>query len=303
VTCQVNFRRETKWFDPPGPTVRFFEEAPEDTCIANPVEHPPTLKDAEFVMLVGLPACGKTYWAQKHMEANPQKSYVLLGTNAVIDQMKVMNLTRQRNYAQRWEELMSQATPVFNKLVEIAGNAPRNVILDQTNVYRNARRRKAGAFFNFGTRICVTIVTDDEVLAQRTQKREREEGKIVPVEAVNQMCANFAAPQLGDGFTHLEWPELPERDARRAISDIQRAGSEWQRQNPNAGKGNAPKSRLESRDASSIGSGKGWGKQDVKWEHKRERSRSRSPRGNRGWSWADHGDASRDGQRGWSARW
>merc|ERR1712012_494633 len=81
-----------------------------------------------------------------HMEANPQKSYVLLGTNAVIDQMKVMNLTRQRNYAQRWEELMSQATPVFNKLVEIAGNAPRNVILDQTNVYRNARRRKAGAF-------------------------------------------------------------------------------------------------------------------------------------------------------------
>merc|ERR1711865_1088430 len=87
---------------------------------------------AEFVMLCGLPACGKTYWAQKHMEANPTKSFVLLGTNAVIDQMKVMNLNRQRNYADRWEELISQATPIFNKLVEIAGKAPRNIILDQT---------------------------------------------------------------------------------------------------------------------------------------------------------------------------
>eukprot|EP00971_Amphidinium_carterae_P130096 2577046-Amphidinium_carterae.1 len=88
VKCKLNFRSQDKWFDPPGPTVKFFEDALEETCIANPVAHPETVKDAEFIMLCGLPACGKTYWAQKHMEANPLKNYVLLGTNAVIDQMK-----------------------------------------------------------------------------------------------------------------------------------------------------------------------------------------------------------------------
>merc|ERR1711981_761779 len=112
--------------------------------------------------------------------------------------------------------LISQATPIFNKLVEIAGKAPRNIILDQTNVYKNARRRKANAFKDFGTRRCVTIVNDEETLANRTDKREREEGKFVPKEAVNTMRANFVAPEVDDGFTELEWPELPERDSRDA---------------------------------------------------------------------------------------
>lgn len=267
VKCQLNFRRESKWFDPPGPMVKFFEEAPESSCVANPVAHPRSLQEAEFIQLVGLPACGKTYWAQKHMEANPMKNYVLLGTNAVIDQMKVMSLTRQRNYADRWQELISQATPIFNKLVEIAGKTPRNIILDQTNVYKNARKRKAGAFRDFGKRICVCIVNDEETLAQRTDKREREEGKFVPVQAVNEMRANFVAPELEDGFTELEWPELPEREARERIQAIKGGGKGWQQRNPGQ-RGPEPKTRLENRDAATIGKnakGKGgydWDKKD-----------------------------------------
>merc|ERR1719343_997589 len=138
-----------------------------------------------------------------------------------------MNIKRQRNYHERWEELISQATPIFNKLVEIAGKAPRNIILDQTNVYKNARSRKARAFWEYGTRRCVCIVNDEETLAQRTEKREREEGKFVPVSAVNEMRANFVAPELDDGFTELEWPELPESEAREMIREIKGGGKGW----------------------------------------------------------------------------
>eukprot|EP00929_Paragymnodinium_shiwhaense_P109149 TRINITY_DN754_c1_g1_i2.p1 TRINITY_DN754_c1_g1~~TRINITY_DN754_c1_g1_i2.p1 ORF type:complete len:480 (-),score=107.02 TRINITY_DN754_c1_g1_i2:208-1566(-) len=265
IRCQVNFRREGKFFDPPGPQVKFFEEALEEDCVVNPVSHPLTIKDAEFIMLCGLPACGKTYWAQNHMENNPLKNYCLLGTNDVIDQMKVMNLNRQRNYAERWDELITQATPILNKLVEIAGRTPRNIILDQTNVYKNARRRKAATFSEFGKRVCVTIVNDERSLAQQTEKREREEGKFVPVEAVNQMRANFVAPELDDGFTELEWPELPDREARGMIASIKQAGQEWQK-NPWAATGIAAKSRIEQRpDARMKGKGKDY------------RNRSRSP--------------------------
>eukprot|EP00928_Gymnodinium_smaydae_P071831 TRINITY_DN55313_c0_g1_i1.p1 TRINITY_DN55313_c0_g1~~TRINITY_DN55313_c0_g1_i1.p1 ORF type:complete len:514 (-),score=94.72 TRINITY_DN55313_c0_g1_i1:180-1637(-) len=303
VRCQVNFRRETKWYEPPGPQVKFLEEAPEEHCVVNPVDHPETLKDAEFIMMAGLPACGKTYWAQKHMEANPLKNYVLLGTNAVIDQMKVMNLNRQRNYAHRWEELISQATPIFNKLVEIAGKTPRNFILDQTNVYKNARRRKAAAFADFGTRVCCTIVNDEEQLAKRTEKREREEGKYVPVQVVNQMRANFAAPDLDDGFTELEWPELPEKDSRDAIWQIQNGGSDWARRNPSATVV-APKSRLENRDAAELPGSKG-GQKGVKRPSPGDEkkgwpepgSRSRSPH-NRGGGAGGGGSA---GGGGWTA--
>mmetsp|Transcript_46707 Transcript_46707/g.99918 ORF Transcript_46707/g.99918 Transcript_46707/m.99918 type:complete len:497 (-) Transcript_46707:303-1793(-) len=309
VKVKCNFSRKTKWFDPPGDQVKFFEEAPEDECVVNPVDHPQNLAEAEFILLCGLPGCGKTYWAQKHMEANPLKNYLLLGTNSVIDQMKVMNIKRQRNYADRWQELISQATPIFNKLVEIAGKTPRNIILDQTNVYQNARRRKAGSFSEFGTRKCVTIVNDEEQLQQRTEKREREEGKFVPVHAVNQMRANFVAPELEDGFTELEWPELPETDSRQAIGNIKAGGAAWASRNPGQW-GNTPKSKLETRDSSQIGTGgKGWGQAE---KDKPDRSGPYSKgggggdgkggggKGGNGWSSGGRGAGGKGGN-GWSS--
>lgn len=46
-------------------------------------------------MMVGLPAAGKTTWAVKHAAANPSKKYNILGTNAIMDKMRV----RQRRVA------------------------------------------------------------------------------------------------------------------------------------------------------------------------------------------------------------
>lgn len=43
----------------------------------------------QILMMVGLPACGKTTWASKHAESNPDKKYNILGTNAIMDKMKV----------------------------------------------------------------------------------------------------------------------------------------------------------------------------------------------------------------------
>lgn len=113
-------------------------------------------------MMVGLPACGKTTWAIKHAESNPDKKYNILGTNAIMDKMKVslghqplnkashqqrilqshylvvcvfvlqvMGLRRQRNYAGRWDVLIQQATQCLNRLIEIAARKRRNYILDQ----------------------------------------------------------------------------------------------------------------------------------------------------------------------------
>lgn len=43
----------------------------------------------QILMMVGLPACGKTTWAIKYAETNPEKKYNILGTNAIMDKMKV----------------------------------------------------------------------------------------------------------------------------------------------------------------------------------------------------------------------
>ena len=40
-------------------------------------------------MMIGLPASGKTTWAEKHCRQNPEKRYTILGTNLIMDKMKV----------------------------------------------------------------------------------------------------------------------------------------------------------------------------------------------------------------------
>ncbi|NWX05657.1 HNRL1 protein, partial [Caloenas nicobarica] len=50
---------------------------------------PKSKAEYEILMMVGLPAAGKTTWALKHAAANPGKKYNVLGTNAIMDKMRV----------------------------------------------------------------------------------------------------------------------------------------------------------------------------------------------------------------------
>lgn len=62
---------------------------------------------------------------------------------------QVPGLARKHNYGERFERLMDRATGIFNTLLAMASRIPRNYIIDQTNVFKNARKRKLKPFANF----------------------------------------------------------------------------------------------------------------------------------------------------------
>ncbi|WOL03444.1 hypothetical protein Cni_G12164 [Canna indica] len=187
-----------------------------------------SLNPYEVIMMVGLPASGKTTWAEKWIKEHPEKRYVLLGTNLALDQMKVPGLMRKNNYGERFERLMNRATGIFNTLLSRASKTPRNYILDQTNVYKNARNRKLKAFVNYHKIAVVIFPTPDE-LRIRADKRFKEMGKEVPAEAVNEMIANYILPMTKNMhgstelFDEVVFPELGREEAQRHLNEMKSA--------------------------------------------------------------------------------
>ena len=84
--------------------------------------------------MIGLPGAGKTYWAVNHQRQNPTKKYNILGTNSLLERMKVQGLPRKRNYHGRWEVLIQKCTECFNEILKLAAKRRRNYILDQVSL-------------------------------------------------------------------------------------------------------------------------------------------------------------------------
>ncbi|XP_034944568.1 heterogeneous nuclear ribonucleoprotein U-like protein 2 isoform X2 [Chelonus insularis] len=186
---------------------------------------PDKREECEMLMMCGLPASGKTVWANKYASENPEKMYNILGTNALIDKMKVIGLPRKRNYHGRWETLIDKCSRCLNKLLEVAATRRRNYILDQTNVYPSAQRRKMRNFYGFQRKAIVIVPTDEE-FKSRTAKREAIEGKDVPDTTVLEMKANFSAPVVGESFDSIEWIELGEEEAKKLIIKYNKEGKD-----------------------------------------------------------------------------
>ncbi|XP_064359023.1 heterogeneous nuclear ribonucleoprotein U-like protein 1 isoform X2 [Dromaius novaehollandiae] len=248
--CAIEFnfgqRQDTYFSVPPGFT--FIQHLPLAERVRGAVG-PKSKAECEILMMVGLPAAGKTTWAIKHAAANPSKKYNILGTNAIMDKMRVMGLRRQRNYAGRWDVLIQQATQCLNRLIQIAARKKRNYILDQTNVYGSAQRRKMRPFEGF-QRKAIVICPTDEDLKDRTVKRTDEEGKDVPDHAVLEMKANFTLPEAGDFLDAVLFVELQRDEADRLVKQYNEEGRRA---------GPPPEKRFDGRGGAGAGGFRGRG--------------------------------------------
>ncbi|EHB02540.1 Heterogeneous nuclear ribonucleoprotein U-like protein 1 [Heterocephalus glaber] len=216
---EFNFGQRAEPYCSVLPGFTFIQHLPLSERIRGTVG-PKSKAECEILMMVGLPAAGKTTWAIKHAASNPSKKYNILGTNAIMDKMRVMGLRRQRNYAGRWDVLIQQATQCLNRLIQIAARKKRNYILDQ------------------------------EDLKDRTIKRTDEEGKDVPDHAVLEMKANFTLPDVGDFLDEVLFIELQREEADKLVRQYNEEGRKA---------GPPPEKRFDNRGGGFRGRGGGGG--------------------------------------------
>merc|ERR1719410_3209257 len=175
----------------------------------------------EMIMMIGLPGCGKSTWVEKHVQENADKQYNVISTSTMINKMTVNGEPRKDHHKGKWEQVVQKATRSLQEMLRAASQRRRNVIIDQTNVYPNAQKRKARPFEGFQRR-SVVVVPSDETYKERCTAQEAAGCKDIPDEAIMEMKANFALPEedkdtLVPIFVETSYVELDKEKAKEVV--------------------------------------------------------------------------------------
>merc|ERR1719419_713610 len=175
----------------------------------------------EMIMMIGLPGCGKSVWVDKHVADNADKQYNVISTNTMINKMTVNGEPRKKHHTGKWELVVQKATRSLQEMLRAASQRRRNVIIDQTNVYANAQKRKSRPFEGFQRKAVVIVPSDDDYKARC--KEEEEAGcKDIPDDAIMEMKANFVLPEdeseaTVPTFVDTTFVELDRKEATEVV--------------------------------------------------------------------------------------
>lgn len=141
-----------------------------------------------FVMMVGLPGSGKTYWAEKYLV---QQGYVRFGSDDIREEMGDIN-DQSKN---------ALVFDILHERVIDALKDGKNTVMDATNLSRKRRisfLKKLEGIDCIKHCIITMLPYEDCILAD--QKRERSVGETV----INKMIRNFETPSIMEGFDKVE---------------------------------------------------------------------------------------------------
>nr|XP_023026523.1 heterogeneous nuclear ribonucleoprotein U-like protein 2 [Leptinotarsa decemlineata] len=243
--------KKEPWFPVPADLAGFQCLGKVEEKVAGPTR-PESRGDCEVLLMCGLPAAGKTHWVTEHVTSNPDKRYCVLGKNNMLEKMTVSGEPLKSKYTGKWSFLMDRMQKCLNRLVALAAHRRRNYIIDQTNVFPSAQRRKMRPFEGF-KRKAVVIVVGDEEHARRQSLQEATEGKEVPDSTILEMKAAMILPDKGDWIDEVIYAGVDESEAKEIVKKYNEKGKE-------AGYGTEKKFK------------------DDRWQHRRNDYRSRNYR-------------------------
>ncbi|KAK0408439.1 hypothetical protein QR680_003959 [Steinernema hermaphroditum] len=155
---------------------------------------PESKEHCTVLMMVGLPAVGKTTWVRKYLRDHPDEHWILISTDAVSNAMTINGMPRRRVHRGRWDMVMGLIAKAVTRSLHMACRRKHNYIIDMTNVSRDTRRRRLTQFKDF-QRKCVVIIPSDEDFQKRQRRQARMEGTgTVPSEAMLELKAVMSIP-------------------------------------------------------------------------------------------------------------
>uniref|UniRef100_A0A3P9B9W6 Si:ch211-107m4.1 n=1 Tax=Maylandia zebra TaxID=106582 RepID=A0A3P9B9W6_9CICH len=171
---------------------------------------PTSRAQCEVVLMVGLPASGKSVWARNYMKQHPEKQHRLLGTEELL---ACMISGGQR------DSRLQQASHGLTEIIKMAAQTPGNYILDQCNILFSALRHKLRLFTGFRRRVVVVFPSGDE-WKRRLSQHQMRDGEHIPETALLKLQVSCSLPeQQDDLLEELQYVELPQEKALKLLQE------------------------------------------------------------------------------------
>jgi predicted kinase len=152
----------------------------------------------ELVMLCGIPCSGKSTYAEKLKTIPYWSNAVILSTDNYIEKVAQEHNT---TYSEIFEDCIDEATRQLELALIEAKDKGRNLIWDQTNLSRKARKKKLSKLPSLYAR---GVVYFEISLEEALRRNENREGKYIPESILKRMWHQFEIPTRNEDFDYVE---------------------------------------------------------------------------------------------------
>lgn len=151
------------------------------------------LTKKQFVMLVGVPASGKTTYRKDYC-----RDYAVISSDDYIEERAKEDNT---TYNEAFTKYVGAATKSCQAKFILATSAGFNIIWDQTNLSSDKRRRVLEQLPSDYIKTCVVFPCPE--YDEHQKRLASREGKVIPPHIINTMRKNFELPDVSEGFDYI----------------------------------------------------------------------------------------------------
>lgn len=148
-------------------------------------------------LLIGLPACGKSYWTIKNATEDVM---IISSDNYIEERAKEAGIT----YNEAFGDHVKAASKHIFDMADEAMKLGRDVVWDQTNMTRKKRARIIQKFSGY-RKVAVVFEKPDNYhdIAQWFKRLNSRTGKNIPCHIIESMESSYQAPDYTEGFDEI----------------------------------------------------------------------------------------------------